>query len=160
MDRRSFVISGLSLCLSAFPAWAQSASDAIARQLRAQGYTSVEVSKTLLGRARIVARRKGELREIIVNPRTGEILRDYWQADRNASAGGLLDLSSEDETETEDGDGQGRGRGRGRGGEDTESGSDGDDGGDDGGNSGHGGGDDGGNSGHGGGDDGGSDGDD
>ncbi|MCE8523091.1 hypothetical protein KBY30_19030 [Ruegeria pomeroyi] len=150
MDRRSFITSGLVLTLWTGTAWAQSGTEAITRQLKAQGYTSVEVSRTLLGRARIVAKRPGEQREIIVNPRTGEILRDYWQGNRN-NGGGLLNRSTENETETEneaeadDGSGQGRGRGRGRGGDDSSSGSgsDGDDGGDDGGNSGHGGGDDG-----------------
>lgn len=148
MDRRSFITSGLVLTLWTGTAWAQSGTDAITRQLKAQGYTSVEVSRTLLGRARIVAKRPGEQREIIVNPRTGEILRDYWQGNKN-NGGGLLNRSTENETETEneadDGSGQGRGRGRGRGGDDSSSGSgsDGDDGGDDGGNSGHGGGDDG-----------------
>ncbi|MCE8539638.1 hypothetical protein KBY27_19435 [Ruegeria pomeroyi] len=149
MDRRSFITSGLALMCWGGALWAQTTTDTITRQLRAQGYTSVEVSRTLLGRARIVARRPGEQREIIVNPRTGEILRDYWQGNRVSTGGGLLDRSPDTETETEadDGGGRGRGRGRGRGGEDSssDSGSDGDDGGDDGGdNSGHGGGDDGG----------------
>ena len=147
MDRRSFITSGLALMCWGGALWAQTTTDTITRQLRAQGYTSVEVSRTLLGRARIVARRPGEQREIIVNPRTGEILRDYWQGNRVSTGGGLLDRSPDTETETDDGGGRGRGRGRGRGGEDSssDSGSDGDDGGDDGGdNSGHGGGDDGG----------------
>lgn len=138
-------MSVFALPLGAGAAEAQSATDAITRQLRAQGYRSIEVSRTLLGRARIVARRPGEQREIIVNPRTGEILRDYWQSGKTSTGGGLLDRSSETETETEteteDDGGQGQGRGRGRGGEDSSSGSgsDGEDGGDDGGNSGHGG---------------------
>ncbi|MCE8515950.1 hypothetical protein KBY31_04435 [Ruegeria pomeroyi] len=147
MDRRSFITSGLALMCWGGALWAQTTTDTITRQLRAQGYTSVEVSRTLLGRARIVARRPGEQREIIVNPRTGEILRDYWQGNRVSTGGGLLDRSPDTETEADDGGGRGRGRGRGRGGEDSssDSGSDGDDGGDDGGdNSGHGGGDDGG----------------
>jgi hypothetical protein len=50
--------------------------DQIIAQLRAQGYTSFEVSTTLLGRLRILAQQGGTNREIVVNPRTGEVLRD------------------------------------------------------------------------------------
>ncbi len=53
--------------------------DAIVGQLRAQGYTSVEVSTTMLGRVRIEAESPEFHREIVLNPRTGEILRDYWE---------------------------------------------------------------------------------
>lgn len=49
----------------------------IRRQLRAQGFRIVERSRTLLGRVRIVARGDGTWREIILDPRTGVILRDY-----------------------------------------------------------------------------------
>ncbi len=58
-------------------AFAQSAQDAIIEELRADGYTSVTTSRTLLGRVRIVAERPGREREIVFNPRTGVILRDY-----------------------------------------------------------------------------------
>ena len=45
--------------------------------LQGQGYTVLEKGYTFLGRLRIVAE-NGEIhREIVVNPGTGEILRDY-----------------------------------------------------------------------------------
>jgi hypothetical protein len=50
---------------------------AVIDQLARQGYVEFEVSRTLLGRIRIVALGpNGERREIVFNPATGEILRD------------------------------------------------------------------------------------
>ncbi|MFY0618734.1 hypothetical protein [Shimia sp.] len=67
--------------LFAGAALAESRTDAIARHLKSQGYTEIEVSRTWLGRMRIEAYKGTMEREIIVNPRTGEILRDYWEDD-------------------------------------------------------------------------------
>jgi len=53
--------------------------DGVVRQLRQQGFSQIEVSRTWLGRSRIVSRRGDLFREIILNPLTGEILRDYWR---------------------------------------------------------------------------------
>ncbi|WP_441861153.1 hypothetical protein [Phaeovulum sp. W22_SRMD_FR3] len=58
---------------------AQSAPDQIVKQLYAQGYSAVSVERTWLGRTRILARNSEAQREIIVNPATGEILRDFWK---------------------------------------------------------------------------------
>ena len=55
---------------------AKAVTDSISRQLRRQGYRDIAVSRTLLGRVQITAERRGALREIVVNPFTGEILRD------------------------------------------------------------------------------------
>ena len=67
--------------LTAGGAQAQTVVDSIVRQLERQGYREVAVSRTLLGRAIIVGRRGSRSREIVVNPRTGEILRDLWEDD-------------------------------------------------------------------------------
>lgn len=48
--------------------------------LTQQGYTIVEEGYTFLGRLRIVAQNDTLRREIVVNPGTGEVLRDYAQA--------------------------------------------------------------------------------
>ncbi len=56
---------------------AASLDEQVAEQLRIYGYTDVEISHTLLGRLRVVGHDGDREREIIVNPRTGEILRDY-----------------------------------------------------------------------------------
>lgn len=49
----------------------------LVRQLQDQGYSGIKVGHTLLGRLRIVAQLDGMQREIVINPYTGEILRDY-----------------------------------------------------------------------------------
>lgn len=67
------------LALGATPALAEQRVDSITRQLQSQGYTNIEVKRTWLGRVRIEAYLGTLEREIVVNPRTGEILRDYWE---------------------------------------------------------------------------------
>ncbi len=62
--------------LGAGPVGASDLEDKIIAQLQAQGYADFSVSRTLLGRLRILARQGGAQREIVVNPRTGEVLRD------------------------------------------------------------------------------------
>ncbi len=72
----------LSVCMALLaaggPAWAVDYAGAIVAELQQQGYGRIETEVTWLGRVRIVAERKGGSREIILNPRTGEILRDLW----------------------------------------------------------------------------------
>jgi hypothetical protein len=58
---------------------AQSVQDQIVSQLTAQGFSRIEVSRTLLGRIKIDARSANLDRELVFNPVTGEILRDYWR---------------------------------------------------------------------------------
>ncbi len=48
-------------------------------QLTADGFTYIEISRTFLGRAHIIAYSATEIREIVINPTTGEILRDFAQ---------------------------------------------------------------------------------
>jgi hypothetical protein len=68
----------LALCTSFHGAWAQVDNpQALADELRAQGYGSVQISRTLLGRVLLIARTDGHQREIVIHPVTGEILRDY-----------------------------------------------------------------------------------
>ena len=149
MTLRSTILSIVLTFLLSVAASAQDRSQAMIQSLQSQGFSGIEVSRTWLGRTRIVATGSAGRREIVLNPNTGEVLRDY------------LD---ETETETERGR-EGDGHAGGGGGGSDDSGSDdssGDDsgggmGGDDSGG-GMGGGDDGGgDSGDGGGDGGGSD---
>lgn len=77
MQRRAFLVTlagGLGLALPALAAY----SDDVVLQLAKQGYQAITVTTTWLGRVRIVATRDGGMREIVLNPRTGEILRDLW----------------------------------------------------------------------------------
>lgn len=164
------VRTAVALAMLGTAALAQSSAnprlDAIVRQLQAQGYDDIAIGRTWLGRVRIEARSGNAEREIVVNPRTGEILRDYWddgegRDGQKGAFGGLIgrtndpDESSDDDGQDESGSDDG---GHDGGGDDGNDGGDGDGGdgdGDDGGGD-DGGGDDGGGD-DGGGDDGGGD---
>ncbi|WP_149141001.1 hypothetical protein [Gemmobacter caeruleus] len=72
----------LAICLgllAASPALSETVADVLTRQLRDQGYLRVEATYTWLGRLRVIARRGDLRREIVINPNTGEILRDYQE---------------------------------------------------------------------------------
>lgn len=87
MQRRQF-LAGLTAALAvAGPALAEDDTVAdILRELEEDGYTAITVSTTWLGRVRIMARGPRGQREIIVNPATGEVLRDLRQ--RGSGSGG------------------------------------------------------------------------
>jgi hypothetical protein len=79
MNRR-LIIAGLCASILGGPAaWAQGFADSIVQQLRQQGYNGISVHDTWLGRTRIVGQSGSGSREIIIDPRTGEILRDLFQ---------------------------------------------------------------------------------
>lgn len=59
------------------PALARTVEDRLISGLKAQGYVVLEDGFTWLGRLRIVAENATYHREIVVNPETGEVLRDY-----------------------------------------------------------------------------------
>jgi hypothetical protein len=127
MHRRAFLLGIAAGLVLAGPALA--ARDYVAdivRALKAQGYRDIDVSRTLLGRTRITAKGKRSTREIIVNPATGEILRDL------RTGSGADDILG----------GDGSGRGSSDGDDDNSGGDDDDDDDDDDDNSGSGGGDD------------------
>jgi hypothetical protein len=68
----------LTFALSAAPAFAQSVEDQVLTQLQAQGFVEITMRRTLLGRLRVVAANERYRRELVINPNTGAILRDYW----------------------------------------------------------------------------------
>ncbi len=78
MNRRSFLI--VTAAFAALPATAARASEDyvanLVELLKKQGFDEITVTRTLLGRVRIVGVNSNETRELICNPRTGEILRD------------------------------------------------------------------------------------
>lgn len=79
MHRRGFIIaSALALALAGTPVLAQDFAADIVAQLRDLGFDDIELQRTLLGRTRILATNALGQREIIVNPNSGEILRDLW----------------------------------------------------------------------------------
>ena len=120
--------------LTALPALSQTFVEQVVTQLRAQGFQSIEVERTLLGRTRIAALRTDGSREIVLNPNTGEILRDLWTSTSGRTSGriNIGSAAGEDSNSGPGGDdhndnsGHGSGGGSG-GGDDDED----DDGGDD-----------------------------
>ena len=91
MDRRHFVATLLALGFVPRAAKAQTAESQVIAQLQRQGYTRISMRRTLLGRTRIVAFGPNGRREIILNPATGAILRDYVDRDRDAWNSGRND---------------------------------------------------------------------
>ena len=116
------------------PALAEGFADSIVRQLEAQGFSRIETEQTWLGRTRIVAEGAQGQREIIVNPNTGEILRDLWLAQNDGGIGGLIaaGVSDDDDRDSDNDDDDDNGGNSGG----DNGGSGGDSGGDNGGNSG------------------------
>ena len=121
MNRRA-----LSTILALAIAWggplrAEEPVDRILRDLKRLGYVTVSVESTLLRRTRIFAQSDEAQREIIVNPNTGEILRDLWvplgKASSSGTSGGLLGVGSGSGSGG-DGDGDGDSSGSGSGGDD------------------------------------------
>ena len=112
MNRRRFVTGALLMLVFTDPALATERVDQIVQSLRREGYTRIEIGRTWLGRTRIIATGGPGRREIVVQPATGEVLRDFESVDDN---------------DDDDDSGQGRGRGRGRGGDDDDDDNDDDD---------------------------------
>jgi len=115
MKRRAFLTGIMAVFAAPVAAQPSSVTDQIIAMLRDQGYTEIRISRTWLGRVRILAVSGQYWREIIISPRTGEILRDYWEpvAADGSSPSGYFDR---EELEDHDDDGDGddsRGRSNG-----------------------------------------------
>ena len=79
---RNLAAIGLGVALaisSASGSFAQTAVESVVSQLEAQGYARIETRRTLLGRVRILAVSDTLEREIILSPRSGVVLRDFWR---------------------------------------------------------------------------------
>ncbi|MDZ4134877.1 MAG: hypothetical protein U1D06_04675 [Paracoccaceae bacterium] len=80
MDRRRFLWSAAAtggvLLFGVGPALAKTSSDQVVSALKRRGYSGIEVSRTWLGRTRIVGKRGKKTREVILNRSSGEVLRD------------------------------------------------------------------------------------
>ncbi len=70
----------VGLTIAPFAVAAQSVTDQVVQQLRAQGYSEIVVTRTWLGRLRFVSERGDFVRELVINPQTGEVLRDYLRS--------------------------------------------------------------------------------
>lgn len=83
MNRRRFlIVTSALMALGAGAAQAETAAEAVVRQLKSFGYGDIDVNRTLLGRVRITAARGAVSREIVIDPRTGEVLRDLSRSGR------------------------------------------------------------------------------
>lgn len=98
MQHRLILAATLSAVL-ATPAFANPHVDRIVSQLKAEGYTSIEMERTWLGRIRIEAEKGDVDREIVINRSTGEVLRDYL-----VEEGGLFSDGEDEDDEGEDED--------------------------------------------------------
>lgn len=96
--KKWIVLSACVVWLTAgTPVAAAGFADDIVAELQEQGYSRIETEVTWLGRVRIVAEKDNGWREIIVNPRTGEILRDLWLlADGSSGRNGIVGDGSGD----------------------------------------------------------------
>ena len=96
MQRRVFFSGLLIAALMAGVAMASDFQASVLAQLRAQGFSDIHVETTWLGRLKITAQRRGAGREIVLNPRTGEILRDILST-RDGSVQPRISDDSDDE---------------------------------------------------------------
>lgn len=90
--------------MGAAPAFADDFSERIVRQLEAQGFSKIETEQTWLGRTRILAEGSDGQREIIVNPNTGEILRDLWLTQGGDASGSLINARGDASGNNDDSD--------------------------------------------------------
>lgn len=100
MQRRQILAGLLASVVLPAAALAQTAEDQVIDQLKRQGYRRITLGRTLLGRTRIVATGPRGRREIVLNPSTGAILRDYL--DRSDRGGSDNDRDDDREDERDD----------------------------------------------------------
>jgi hypothetical protein len=92
--------------------------DAVVKELTNHGFTIRDIRKTWLGRVKIEATKNSTQREVVVNPYTGELLRDFVSYSEEESAGETGDngsgghgepgnISEGDHGEGGDGEGEG-----------------------------------------------------
>ncbi len=104
----------LILTVSAVPAFSDMAPtvSVVAEELADQGYEVSRISKTFWGRVKIISRKDNLEREVILNPNTGEILRDLVrrlrqkQGSDNSGSGSQRATSGDDSDDdtSDDGD--------------------------------------------------------
>jgi hypothetical protein len=95
MNRRVFLLTSAGSLLLAYPVLAAAShEDEVARALVGQGFEITSQRRTFLGRVRFTAVKGGTRREVVVDPSSGEVLRDYSQtsdSSKNAVRAGNKD---------------------------------------------------------------------
>jgi hypothetical protein len=115
MKRRDFMSGLVAAAVLTGPALAQDHDASVISQLERMGFRIVRQERTLLGRVRIVGVRADGRREIIINPNSGEILRDLWSPtsggnrtstiieDKSGGGGGSSVSDRDDDEDDDDG---------------------------------------------------------
>ena len=62
---------------------------AIVEALKAEGFTYIEIRRTMMGRAKVMAYGEDSMREVVLNPNTGEILRNIVREHDGSMAQGM-----------------------------------------------------------------------
>lgn len=86
MNRRIFLIGVAGLALAAGAALAADPAQVVIDRLRTEGFENITAARTFIGRIRITASKRGQSREVVIDPRTGEILRDLIRATSTVAA--------------------------------------------------------------------------
>lgn len=132
MNRRNFLIAAAAFTLLSTTAARADYVEDVVEWLTAQGYSNIQVTRTLLGRVKIVAAKGSGYREMICNPRTGEILRDIWidgngevhpptvTSDSSGSSGSGSDDAHDDSGDQDDKNDEGEDDNSGHGGDDSD----------------------------------------
>lgn len=96
----------LCLAFASLPgeAVADTFRDRVVEELTDDGFTQIRITRTLLGRTRFLATKPGARREIVMNPATGLILRDYLQIFPDGGSGSGSSGSGGDDDDDDDRD--------------------------------------------------------
>ena len=97
MNRRVFILASAGFIALGQGATAAPAEEQVARAISGQGFRITSRKRTFLGRVRFTAVRGNVEREVVVDPSSGEVLRDYSRTEtrsvgkdtsRSSSSGG------------------------------------------------------------------------
>lgn len=125
MNKRVFLLSAAGALLLANSAFAAASHEAdVARALVGQGYRITSRRRTLLGRVRFTAEKGRTEREVVLDPSSGEILRDYSSVDGGADRPGRSDDGGGDASSSSGGHSGGEGGGSSGGGDGSGAGGD------------------------------------
>lgn len=117
MNRRLFLLTSVGALVCAPPAFAAVApEDEVARNLTGAGFRITSRRRTMLGRVRFLAVRGSTEREVVLDPSSGEILRDYSRASsggERSEAPGRGTEGSGDHSGGGEGEGEGEGESEG-----------------------------------------------
>lgn len=79
MNRREFLLTGSFFLAGSGASFASQSEDDVAHRLAREGFRITERKRTWLGRIKIQAQKGRKLREVVLDPSTGEVLRDYTE---------------------------------------------------------------------------------